>query len=151
MMEVYAGMLTHTDHQIGRVIEFLRSTGEFDNTLIMVSSDNGASSEGGVNGTFNENFVFNGLPHDKERTFQLIDALGGPDSHAHYAWGWAMAGNTPFKRWKRETHEGGVGDPLLVSWPLRIGDNAGELRHAYVHAVDLGATVLAAAGIDMTR
>lgn len=149
MMEVYAGMLTHTDHQIGRVVEFLKSTGEFDNTLIMVSSDNGASSEGGVHGTFNENFVFNGLPHDKARTFELIDELGGPDSHAHYAWGWAMAGNTPFKRWKRETHEGGVGDPLLVSWPARIAASAGQLRHGYVHAVDLGATVLAAAGIEL--
>jgi len=148
MMEVYAGMLTHTDAQIGRFVDFLRNTGEFDNTLIMVSSDNGASSEGGVHGTFNENFVFNGLPHDKERTFALLDELGGPDSHAHYAWGWAMAGNTPFKRWKRETHEGGVGDPLVVSWPARIGARGG-LRHGYVHAVDIGATILDAAGAAM--
>ena len=149
MMEVYAGMLTHTDAQIGRFVAHLRTTGEFDNTLIMLCSDNGASSEGGVHGTFNENFVFNGLPHDKDRTFDLIDELGGPDSHAHYAWGWAMAGNTPFKRWKRETHEGGVGDPLIVSWPSRLGANAGQLRHGYVHAVDLGATILAAAGVEM--
>ncbi len=149
MMEVFAGMLTHTDAQIGRFVEHLRSTGEFENTLIMLCSDNGASSEGGVHGTFNENFVFNGLPHDKARTFELMNELGGPDSHAHYAWGWAMAGNTPFKRWKRETHEGGVGDPLIVSWPARMGASAGQLRDGYVHAVDLGATVLAAAGLSM--
>lgn len=149
MMEVFAGMLSHTDAQIGRFVEALRRGGELEKTLIMVCSDNGASSEGGVHGTFNENFVFNGLPHDKERTFELMDELGGPDSHAHYAWGWAMAGNTPFKRWKRETHEGGVGDPLVVSWPARLAGGAGQMRHGYVHAIDIGATILDAAGVSM--
>ncbi len=149
MMEVYAGMLTHTDAQIGRLLEHLRRTNEIDDTLVIVCSDNGASSEGGVDGTFNEAFVFNGLPHVKERTVEMAGHLGGPDTYSHYPWGWAMAGNTPFKRWKRETHEGGVGDPMVLSWPRRASDGVRRVRDGYVHAVDVGATILDAAGVVM--
>ena len=149
MMEVFAGMLTHTDAQIGRLLDFLRRTGEADDTLVILCSDNGASAEGGVDGTFNEGFVFNGLPHVKERTVEMVAHLGGPDTYAHYPWGWAMAGNTPFKRWKRETHEGGVGDPMVVSWPGRLGGVAARTRDGYVHAIDVGATILDAAGVRM--
>lgn len=150
MMEVFAAMLTHTDDQIGRLVEFLRETGELDDTLIMICSDNGASAEGGPFGTFNENFMFNGLPHDADGTFAKLDLLGGPDSHGHYPWGWTMAGNTPHKRWKRETHEGGVGDPLVVHFPRALpSDAGGVVRDQYVHATDIGATILDAAGVVM--
>jgi len=147
MMEVFAGFLAHTDHHLGRLFDFLRETGELDRTLVMVCSDNGASAEGGPHGTFNENFIFSGLPHDAARTMELIDELGGPLSYGHYPWGWAMAGNTPFKRWKRETHEGGIGDPLIVRAP-ETGDR-GAVRHQYTHAIDVGATILTYTGLAM--
>ena len=117
MMEVFAGFLEHTDAQVGRVVDFIESLGELDNTIVLVMSDNGASAEGGPRGSFNENYFFNMVPESLEENLRRIDDLGGPDAHNHYPWGWAWAGNTPLKRWKRETHEGGVTDPLIVSWP----------------------------------
>ncbi len=147
MMEVYAGFMSHTDHHVGRLLDFLATTGERDRTLVLLLSDNGASAEGGPHGTFNENFIFNGLPHDVERTIALLDELGGPRTYGHYPWGWAHAGNTPFRRWKRETHEGGIGDPLIVRWPA-IRD-AGAVRAQYVHAIDVAATILDVTGTTM--
>ena len=108
MMEVFAGFLEHTDHHIGRLIDFLEAIGELDNTLIMVISDNGASAEGGPTGSVNENKFFNNVPDDLEENLAAIDELGGPKYFNHYPWGWAFAGNTPFRRWKRETYRGGV-------------------------------------------
>jgi arylsulfatase len=147
MMEVFAAFLTHTDHHIGRLLDVLDATGERDRTLLMLLSDNGASAEGGPHGTFNENFIFNGLPHDLATNLAMIDDLGGPATYGHYPWGWALAGNTPYKRWKRETHEGGIGDPLVVAWP-EISD-PGSIRSQYTHAVDVAATILDLAGVAM--
>ena len=104
MMEVFAGFLEHTDHHIGRLIDYLAGTGELDNTLIMLISDNGASSEGGPTGSTNENKFFNNVPEDLKENLAALDDLGGPKYFNHYAWGWTFAGNTPFKRWKRETY-----------------------------------------------
>jgi arylsulfatase len=147
MMEVYAGFLEHTDEQVGRVLDFVDGLGERDNTIVLVMSDNGASAEGGPRGSFNENYFFNLVPESLEENLRRIDDLGGPDSHNHYSWGWAWAGNTPLKRWKRETHEGGVTDPLIVSWPKGIG-RAGEVRQQYVHAIDVMPTLLDILGIE---
>jgi len=147
MMEVYAGFLSHTDHHVGRLLAFLETTGELDRTLVVALSDNGASAEGGPHGTFNENFIFNGLPHDVAGTLARLDELGGPTTYGHYPWGWALAGNTPFRRWKRETHEGGIGDPLIVRWP-GVPD-PGAIRPQYVHAVDVAATILDVTGSTM--
>ncbi|HJQ85515.1 MAG TPA: arylsulfatase [Candidatus Binatia bacterium] len=147
MMEVFAGFLSHTDHHVGRLLAFLAQTGELDRTLVVLLSDNGASAEGGPHGTFNENFVFNNLAHDVEGTLALLDELGGPKTYGHYPWGWALAGNTPFRRWKRETHEGGIGDPLIVRWPATA--DRGAIRRQYVHAIDVGATILDLAGVEM--
>jgi arylsulfatase len=147
MMEVYAGFLEHTDAQVGRLVAHLERRGELDDTVIVVMSDNGASAEGGARGSFNELYFFNGVPEDLDENLRRIDDLGGPDAHNHYPWGWAWAGNTPFQRWKRETHEGGVADPLLVSWPAGIG-RTGETRSQYVHAVDLTPTLLDLIGIE---
>ena len=108
MMEVFAGFCEHMDHHVGRLIDFLEKMGELDNTLIMFISDNGASSEGGPNGSVNENKFFNNVPDDLKQNLAAIDELGGPKYFNHYAWGWTHAGNTPFKRWKRETYRGGV-------------------------------------------
>ena len=107
MMEVFAGFCEHMDHHVGRLIDFLEQIGELDNTLIMFISDNGASSEGGPNGSVNENKFFNNVPDDLKQNLAAIDELGGPKYFNHYAWGWTHAGNTPFKRWKRETYRGG--------------------------------------------
>ncbi|MDP1793098.1 MAG: sulfatase-like hydrolase/transferase, partial [Acidimicrobiales bacterium] len=148
MMEVYSGFLTHTDAQVGRIVEFIDSLGELDNTVVIVMSDNGASAEGGARGSFNESYFFNFVPESLEENLARIDDLGGPDAFNHYPWGWAWAGNTPLKRFKRDTHEGGVTDPLIVHWPARLGDGAGATRHQYVHAIDLLPTLLEVIGLD---
>jgi arylsulfatase len=147
MMEVYAGFLSHTDHHIGRILEFLRSIGEFDNTLIMAISDNGASAEGGPMGSVNESYFFNNVPESLEENLRLIDKLGGPELFNHYPWGWTWAGNTPFRRWKRETYRGGISDPFIVHWPNGIKAK-GEIRTQYTHAIDMMPTVLDALGIE---
>ncbi|WP_234315428.1 arylsulfatase [Streptomyces globisporus] len=141
MMEVYAGFLSHTDHHLGRLVDFLKETGEFDNTLIMVVSDNGASAEGGATGTTNEVQFFNNAPETLEESLTQIDELGGPTTFNHYPWGWTWAGNTPFRRWKRETYRGGVSDPFLVHWPDGIKAR-GEIRDQFAHIIDMVPTVL---------
>ncbi|MET8680770.1 arylsulfatase [Streptomyces sp. NPDC004647] len=147
MMEVYAGFLSHTDHEIGRLLEFLKTTGELDNTLVMVVSDNGASAEGGVTGTTNEAQFYNNAPEPIEDSLKAIDGLGGPTMFNHYPWGWTWAGNTPFRRWKRETYRGGASDPFLVHWPRGIKAR-GEVRTQYAHLIDMVPTVLDVLGIE---
>ena len=147
MMEVFAGFFEHTDHQIGRLLEFLEATGQLDNTLIMVISDNGASAEGGPHGSVNENKFFNNVPDDLQQNLEALDDLGGPKYFNHYPWGWTFAGNTPFRRWKRETYRGGVSDPFLVHWPKGIKAK-GENRDQYAHAIDMVPTVLESLGIE---
>ncbi len=146
MMEVYAGFLTHTDAQVARVLDFVGSLGELDDTLVLVMSDNGASAEGGPKGSFNEQYFFNFVPESLEENLRRIDDLGTPRANNHYPWGWAWAGNTPLKRFKRDTHEGGVADPLIVHWPKRLGTSGGT-RHQYVHAIDVAPTILDLIGI----
>ncbi len=150
-MEAFAGFLAHTDHELGRLLRFLDDRGELDDTLLVVLSDNGASSEGGPTGSVNDLRVWNGAPRTVEEGLAHLDELGGPWCHNNYPWGWTVAGNTPFRRWKREVHEGGVADPLIVHWPAGIGRRpAGDgIRPQYVHAVDVFSTVLDAAGVDV--
>ncbi|HEX4996698.1 MAG TPA: arylsulfatase [Terriglobia bacterium] len=147
MMEVFAGFLEHTDHYIGELIAFLKEIGEYENTLIMVISDNGASAEGGPHGSVNENKFFNMVPDDLKQNLAAIDDLGGPKYFNHYPWGWTYAGNTPFRRWKRETYRGGVSDPFIVTWPKGI-KSKGQIRTQYCHAIDMVPTVLDALGIE---
>jgi arylsulfatase A-like enzyme len=145
--ECFAAFLSHADHHVGRVLEVLAEIGDLDNTLVMVLSDNGASSEGGATGSVNDARPWNLAARDVDEAIARIDELGGPTLHNNYPWGWTVAGNTPFRRWKREVHEGGVADPLIVSWPARIA-RGGGLRSQYVHAIDLVPTVLDAIGVD---
>jgi len=147
MMEVFAGFLSHADYHIGRVVSFLEAMGELENTMIVLISDNGASAEGGPHGSINEGLFFNAQPETVEANLPKIDELGGPTTYNHYSWGWAWAGNTPLKRWKRETHEGGVTDPLIVHWPKGI-EARGGVRQQYAHAVDVLPTVLELIGIE---
>ena len=146
-MEAFAGMLSHTDAQVGRLVAWLERTGELDRTLVLVLSDNGASSEGGPVGSLNDARAWNMLPRTMEEAAERLEEIGGPRIHNNYPWGWTVAGNTPFRRWKRETHEGGVADPLIVRWPGGIGARD-EVRTQYVHAIDIVPTILEVAGID---
>ncbi len=147
MMEVFAGFLEHTDHYIGELIAFLKEIGEYENTLIMLVSDNGASSEGGPTGSVNENKFFNNVPDNLEQNLAAIDDIGGPKYFNHYPWGWTHAGNTPFRRWKRETYRGGVSDPFLVCWPKGIKAR-GEVRTQFAHGIDMVPTVLDCLGVE---
>jgi arylsulfatase A-like enzyme len=147
MMEVYAGFLTHTDHHFARILSFLEEIGELDNTLIVVISDNGASAEGGPLGSVNEMFFFNNVAESVEENLKMIDKLGGVEVFNHYAWGWTWAGNTPFRRWKRETYRGGCTDPCIVSWPKGISARE-EVRAQYGHIIDFVPTILDALGLE---
>lgn len=146
-MEAFAAFLSHTDHELGRLIDRLDDIGELDDTIVVVLSDNGASSEGGPTGSLNDARVWNALPRTVAEADERLDEIGGPRLHNNYPWGWTVAGNTPFRRWKRETHEGGVADPLIVRWPRGIDDRGG-IRHQYVHAIDVLPTLLDAIGIE---
>ncbi len=148
MMEVFAGFLSHTDHQIGRVVELLHQIGELDNTLVLLISDNGTSAEGGPHGSLNEHRFTHDLLDDINDTLSRIDDLGGFRSYNHYAWGWAWAGNTPLRLWKRYTWLGGVRTPLIAHWPKGIAD-PGAIRSQFCHAVDLMPTVLDAVGLEV--
>ncbi|RPH87514.1 MAG: arylsulfatase, partial [Desulfobacteraceae bacterium] len=145
-MEVFAGFLEHCDSQFGRLLDTLEQIGELDNTIIMVLPDNGASSEGGVNGAFNEMSSFNNYYETLEDILPRMDKLGGPAAYNHYPWGWSWAGNTPFRRWKKEVYRGGCADDLIVHWPAGIKAKGGN-RHQYAHAIDLVPTILEAIGI----
>ena len=146
MAEVYAGFLAHADDQIGRLLGFLEEFGYRENTLVILVSDNGASGEGGPNGSVNEMKFANGIPDTIEANLPLLDELGGPNTYNHYPNGWAMAFNTPFKMWKRYEFNGGTSDPCIISWPA--GTKArGEIREQYHHAIDLVPTVLDVLGV----
>ncbi|MCC5954142.1 MAG: arylsulfatase [Acidimicrobiia bacterium] len=141
MMEIYAGFLTHTDAQIARVLAALGDLGERENTIVVLLSDNGASGEAGPHGSVSEFRFAQGRDEDVELNLRLIDELGGPRTYNHYPWGWAEAGNTPVRRFKRYTFEGGVRDPCIVSWPAGLAGR-GAIRHQYCHAIDLLPTLL---------
>lgn len=147
-MEVFAGMLTHMDEQIGRVIAMLERVGKLDDTLIILTSDNGASGEGGLAGTFNETYVLNGLQTPLEVNLEHMDEWGGRYTYPHYHAGWAMAGNTPFKYFKQSVHRGGIQDPLIMHWPKGIKAR-GELRHQYHHIADIAPTILEVASLEV--
>ncbi|MEZ5341064.1 MAG: arylsulfatase [Acidimicrobiales bacterium] len=146
LMEVFAGMVEHTDAQIGRLMAALRELEIVDNTVVMVMSDNGASQEGMRNGTTNTERFRNLMPMTADEMVPFLDHLGGHDTDPHYPTGWAMAGNAPFRRAKRDTHRGGNTDPLVIHWPNKITD-PGAIRSQYHHITDLYPTILDLAGL----
>jgi arylsulfatase len=158
----YAAMLEHADQHFGRVLDFLESSGQLDNTLVLVLSDNGASQEGGPNGFVNAMGPYNMMPEDLESKLARLDDIGGPDTHSNFPWGWAMAANTPLKRYKQNTHGGGIRDPLVIAGPGVASadppsvDSPGtgspatdSLRHNFCHVSDLAPTVLDAIGLPL--
>lgn len=148
MAEVFAGYISHADHEMGRVLDFLEESGDLDNTLIVVVSDNGASGEGGPNGSFNEWRFFNGVADSTAETLPHMDELGTPESYNHYNTGWAWAFDTPFPYWKRWAgYEGGVADMCLISWPAGIEPRTAP-RNQYIHAVDVAPTIYELIGVE---
>ncbi|MBV9094939.1 MAG: sulfatase-like hydrolase/transferase [Streptosporangiaceae bacterium] len=133
------------------MLDFLAETGDADNTIVVAVSDNGASAEGGATGSINDVRLLNLDPASTDEMFARLADIGGPLTHNNYPWGWTMAGNTPFRRWKREVHEGGVADPCIISWPGAPGEgiDSGGIRHQFTHAIDIVPTVAELAGLDL--
>lgn len=146
-MEVFAGFMTHTDAQIGRLIGFLTARGLLDNTLVFLLSDNGASAEGTIKGNFNEATATHNITQDIAEAVARIDDIGGPTMFNHYPWSWAWAGNTPLQLWKRYAWLGGTRTPLIVHWPAGIADR-GAVRGQFTHAIDVLPTVLDVVGVS---
>ncbi|WP_435592930.1 arylsulfatase [Nocardia sp. bgisy118] len=147
MAEVFAGFQSYTDDQIGRILDYLEESGQLDNTIVVVISDNGASGEGGPNGSVNEVKFFNGYIDTVEESMRFYDQLGGPQTYNHYPIGWAMAFNTPYKLYKRyASHEGGIADPAIVSWPRGIRAH-GTVCDTYINVCDVTPTVYELLGI----
>ena len=146
LQEAFAAFLDHTDAQVGRLLDALERLEQLDNTLIVFMSDNGASQEGGPFGVMHEMKFFNFVVETPEEAIERIDDIGGPHSHANYPWGWAQAGNTPFKWYKQNTHEGGVHVPLIVHWPAAIPEGGG-LRDQFHHVNDIVPTIYEVLGV----
>ena len=148
LMENYAGYMEYTDYQVGRLIDSLAASGELDNTLVLyVVGDNGASAEGGLEGTFSELASLLGVQLGLESTIRRIDEIGGPTSEPHVPVGWAWAMNAPFK-WTKQvaSHFGGTRNPLVVHWPKGIKAK-GEIRDQFHHVIDIVPTILEACQI----
>jgi arylsulfatase A-like enzyme len=146
LQAAFAAMLEHADQHIGRLMGFLETSGQLHNTLVVVLSDNGASQEGGPLGMVNAMGPYNLKPEDLVEKLRRIDDIGGPDTHSNFPHGWAMASNTPLKRYKQNTHGGGIRDPLVLSWPAGVAAR-GEVRHGFWHARDLVPTLLDICGL----
>jgi arylsulfatase len=149
-MEIYAGFLEHTDHHVGRLVDTLEELGILEDTLVYyIIGDNGASAEGTVNGSFNENIIFNGAPQleTAELMAAHIDDFGTPRAYNHYAVGWAHGLDTPYQ-WTKQvaSHWGGTRNGLVVHWPRGIASRA-EIRSQFHHVIDVAPTILEVAGI----
>ncbi|WP_312362602.1 arylsulfatase [Ensifer sp.] len=152
LMENYAGYFAFTDHEVGRLTDAIHELPDADNTLVIyIAGDNGASSEGGPDGTLNEIKSLSGEPAKIEDTLKRINDIGNPDTEPHYPVGWAWAGNTPFQ-WVKQvaSHLGGSRTGMVVSWPAKIKHDA-KPRDQFLHLVDVTPTILEAAHVDMPR
>ncbi|MEW5813126.1 MAG: arylsulfatase [Actinomycetota bacterium] len=148
LQEAFAAFLDHTDDQIGRFVDGLQRIGVWDDTVLILMSDNGASQEGGPLGVLHEMKFFNGILEDPAEAAARLDEIGGPHSHTNYPWGWAQCGNTPFKWYKQNTHEGGVHVPMVVHWPVGITeDQRGSRRDQFVNVSDIAPTLYELAGV----
>jgi arylsulfatase len=148
-MATYAGFLEHADEQIGRLIAYLKESGQYDDTLIFLISDNGATSEGGLTGRFRVGGGAGGST-GIEQMLARLDEVGSPTSEPMYQRPWAWVGATPFQKYKSTPYGGGVRDPLIVTWPAGIRDR-GAVRSQFVETMDLTPTVLDILGIEAPR
>jgi arylsulfatase A-like enzyme len=148
MMEVFAGYAAHCDHELGRVVDAAKQLPDSDNTIIIyIAGDNGASAEGGLEGSLCENMFFNGFPEKWQDNIKAIDELGGPKHFNHFPSSWAHAMNAPFQ-WTKQvaSHFGGTRNPMIISWPTRIKDKGG-LRPQFLHVIDIAPTLYELCGI----
>ena len=148
MMEVFAGFGAHCDYEIGRVVDAVKAIPDSDNTLIIyIAGDNGASAEGGLEGSLCENLFFNGFSEKWQDNIKAIDELGGPKHFNHFPAAWAHAMNAPFQ-WTKQvaSHFGGTRNPMIISWPARIKDRGG-LRNQFLHIIDIVPTLYELCGI----
>ena len=148
LMETYAAFLAHTDHEIGRLVQSLKDSGQYDNTLfIYIVGDNGGSPEGGLEGSINYMGKLQGVPEDRAKMLARLGDIGNADTYAHYNTAWAWALNSPFQ-WTKTiaSHLGGTRNPMVVTWPRRIADKGG-LRSQFGHVNDIAPTILEAAGL----
>ncbi len=147
-MEVYAAFLAHTDYEVGRLLDAIRNGPRGENTLVFyIVGDNGPSAEGGTDGSYQNTAKFAGIPNELTDQLRHIEALGGPELDNHMATAWAYALSTPFQGVKSDAaHFGGTRNPLVVSWPKRIGD-AGGLRDRFTHVNDIAPTIYELLGI----
>jgi arylsulfatase len=146
MQEAYAALLGHTDAAFGKLLDFLDRTGIRDNTIIVLISDNGASTDCDPDGTTNVLRWFNRLPEDYAVSRERMAEIGTARSSGNYPWGWAQASNTPLKLYKSFTHGGGVRDPMIFSWPSGISDK-GEVRSQFTHVTDITPTIMQLCGV----
>lgn len=147
LQEAFAAFLAHADSCVGRLVQYLRDSSELENTLFLVLSDNGASQEGGDTGLLSEMKWFAGFTEDVAAAVDRLDDIGTERSHTNYPWGWAMAGNTPLRWYKQNTHGGGVRVPLIVHWPAGITD-CGAIRDQFCYVTDIVPTVLDIADVE---
>lgn len=159
LMEAFAGMRSHMDHHVGGLLDELEAMGELDNTIFLALSDNGASSEGGPAGAMN-NQQWQGLLDQVPASTEDIERIGSRDAYNHFPWGWAWAGNTPFRRWKRENYRGGCAVPLVLAHGGRFGGygflfDAGRPRFIYsyhgIHQTSIDANDPVSAGRHIVR
>ena len=151
-METFAGFASHTDYEIGRIIEYIESIGQLDNTIVVyIAGDNGSSSEGGATGTFNETAALNSSPGTIQDMMKLYDEWGGPNTFPHFAMGWALAGNAPYP-WVKQIagHLGGSRVGMALSYPKAI-KSKGEIRNQFYHLIDVAPTILDLAGIPQPK
>ncbi|WP_443939196.1 arylsulfatase [Pedobacter sp. MW01-1-1] len=148
MMEVFAAYGAECDYEIGRIMDEVKKLPDADNTIfIYIAGDNGASAEGGIEGSVNENLFFNGFPEKWEDNLKVINELGGPKHYNHFPSAWAWAMDAPFQ-WTKQvaSHFGGMRNPMIIDWPARIKDKGG-LRSQFIHTIDIVPTLYEAIGI----
>jgi arylsulfatase len=151
-METFAGFAEHTDHEVGRLVAHLETMGELENTLFFyIVGDNGASAEGGPEGTYNEMMALNGIVGRADQMLGHLEDWGGPTTFPHFAIGWAWAGNTPFQ-WTKQvaSHFGGTRNGMVIHWPAGLSCR-GEFRSQFHHVIDVAPTVLEATGLPEPR
>lgn len=146
-MEVFTAAVEHTDYQIGRIVEAVEQTGDYDNTLIVyIAGDNGPSPEGGLHGVLNKLSYFNQIPESLEDVAERMDEFGGPKSHGCNPATWGYVTATPFMHGKMVASGGGCSTAAVISWPARIKDKGG-LRRQFHHLIDVAPTILEGVGV----
>jgi arylsulfatase len=150
LQEAFAAMIDHTDHELGRLVAYLKQIGKHDDTLYIVLTDNGASQEGGAGGSTNIVAYENGHQPSLEYNLARLDTIGGPRSQTNYPLGWAQVGNTPLRRYKQNTHAGGIRAPLVLSWPKGLR-NVNQVRQQFHHVIDVVPTILDLTGVGAPR